>query len=735
MAQSSERRASSPSDDSGRRHSPLTIALQIASIYAVIGVVWILVSDRLATILAGDVQDLTSLQLVKGVFFVLGTAALLALLVHRSSRRYARAQELLAEREQYFRALFEQAPSAYQSLDAEGRILDVNEAWLGLLGWSDRDEVLGHPMGEFVEASQLVLLQERFSRFMEQGTISDVEFVLQRRDGQTVVVTVDGRIQRDPDGRMERTHCVLHDITQRKEMEQALRRSEEELRRALAERDRLELERERLFELSLDLFCVADMNGRMLQVNPAWTRVLGWSEEELRTFTLTELLHPEDQEATTQALMGLGRGEPLVGFVNRYRHRDGSYRWLSWSIRPDLDRRQLLATARDDTERRQLEDQLRHAQKMEAVGQLAGGVAHDFNNILQVINGYADLALQSAGPDEEDQRALREIASAGERAAALVGQLLAFSRREVINPEDLDLSEIVAETMSMVTRSLGEHIEVDWRPAEQPVLVRADRGQLQQVIMNLCINARDAMPSGGRLTLVTDVVDLPDGRPRARQASRVGPHARLQVVDTGVGMPPETLDRIWEPFFTTKDPGQGTGLGLSTVYGIVRQHGGVVGVASERGAGSTFEVIFPLATDGRPALNPRPIEHTAGGHETILVAEDSDQVRELVETILDRAGYRVLTAADGRAALDLLEQRGDEIDLALLDIVMPGLGGGEVYERVRDRLTGLKVIFSSGYGLDEVADELTGGNGCELIQKPFEPRELLASLRRMLDAG
>ena len=707
--------------------------LRVAALYLVLGVIWIIFTDRVLVFLVGTMAEQAMWQLIKGLVFVAGTAAIMLGLVIQNKRRNQRSQDLLAEREEYFRALFERAPSAYQSLDPEGVILDVNEAWLALLEVESREEVVGQHMSSFLEASQLVLMQERFPHFKRTGRLQDAEFILCRRGGSMVTVTVDGRIERDVDGSMIRTHCVLHDITDRKQAEVALQKSEERLRRALAEREQLQSERDRLFEMGIDLICVADMDGRLVQVNPAWTRVLGWSEDELLDRPWPELLHPDDQKATTRALLDLGAGQPVEGHVSRFQHREGSWRWISWNVHADLEARQLLASGRDVTDRLSLEEQLRQAQKMEAVGQLAGGVAHDFNNLLQVINGYTELVMTGLTEGDDNRRCLDEVQRAGRKASDLVTQLLTFSRRQVITPEVMDLNLMVAENTALMAGTLGERIELIWEPAADLARINADRNQIEQVMMNLCINARDAMPDGGRLTLSTENVAFAAEDCRCRSWAQEGRFVKLAISDTGVGLSPDMMTHIWEPFYTTKDPGKGTGLGLSTVYGIVSQHGGMVNVTSRLEAGAIFEVYLPRV-DAEPNVLPRPAKATmAGGHETVLVVDDNPQVRDLVCVMLRRVGYTVLSAVDGETALELLDERGQEVDLALLDVVMHGMGGPEVYARTTERFPHLKYLFASGYSREGMDSDRVLDGGLALIQKPFEAPELMARVRAVLD--
>jgi PAS domain S-box-containing protein len=392
-----------------------------------------------------------------------------------------------------------------------------------------------------------------------------------------------------------------------------------------------------------------------------------------------------------------------------------------------------LIVVTDITARKRVEEQLREAMKMDAVGQLAGGVAHDFNNLLQVINGNIELALNEITDRHPAHPLLQEVAQSGSRGASLVRQLLAFGRRQIIRPEHLDLNEVVELFLRILNRLIGEHIRVEFVPAAAVGTIFADRGQIEQVLMNLSINARDAMPDGGTLRLETARVVRTPADCTGRPGEAPGAYAMLSVSDTGLGMDAFVLEHAWEPFFTTKQPGKGTGLGLSTVYGIVQQHGGFTEVRSRPGEGATFRVYFP-EQDGRPvppvARKQAPAKR---GGETILLAEDEDMVRRLATRILEREGYRVLAACDGREAIELAGRHEDEIALALLDVVMPVLGGRAASTELKQLYPRMKFLFVSGYNVDTANAAFVLDKGLELIQKPFEPAQLLEKIREMLD--
>jgi signal transduction histidine kinase len=377
------------------------------------------------------------------------------------------------------------------------------------------------------------------------------------------------------------------------------------------------------------------------------------------------------------------------------------------------------------------EAQLRQAQKMEAIGRLAGGVAHDFNNLLTIIGGYAELEESRLAPGDPGREILREILNAARRGAGLTRQLLAFSRRQVFEPRVVDLNEIVGGVRKMLGRLLGEDVELVEEPAPAPARIRADPGQIEQIVMNLAVNARDAMPSGGTVRLRSAVVDLNRPEPCAHGEIAPGRYATLEVSDTGSGMDPAVRAHLFEPFFTTKEPGKGTGLGLATVYGIVTQSAGHIVVESEVGRGTTFRIFFPRAEAEEPAAPAEPVERGRAdrGTETVLVAEDDPAVREILLRTLSARGYTVLQARDGREALEICGRAETRVDLLITDVVMPQLGGREASKRLEQLRPGLKVLYMSGY----TGDPVPVGFGRAFLQKPFTLEALARKVREILD--
>jgi two-component system cell cycle sensor histidine kinase/response regulator CckA len=512
------------------------------------------------------------------------------------------------------------------------------------------------------------------------------------------------------------------ELQERRQAEGALRVSQELYRKVV--------------ENSTDSISLLDLSGGLVYVSPSQERMLGYDAAALVGTAIADLLHPEDLERVREALGGVFGHESDATVTARIRHRDGHWVLFEGSLAPIFDSEGspelMLAVSRDVTERERLAEQLRETQKMEAVGRLAGGIAHDFNNLLTAIGGYGELALASIPADAPARRNVLEICRAADRASALTRQLLAYSRKQVLQPDVVDLNAVVGAMESMLAPLLGERVTLVTELTELPESLwrtRADRGQVEQVLMNLTLNARDAMPDGGTVVVETANTVLDDSVPGAEP----GEYVRLSVIDSGSGMEPETLARAFEPFFTTKGPGHGTGLGLASVYGIVTQTGGGVLASSEPGNGSRFDVYLPRVEDPDVVAHEDVRREPGPGSETVLLVEDEEIVRDLVREMLERSGYTVVAACDGVEALAVAERSDSHFDALVTDVVMPGASGPEVAATLVARNPELRVLFTSGYAEDAIArhGELTPG--AAFLSKPFSAADLGAKLRELLD--
>jgi len=481
---------------------------------------------------------------------------------------------------------------------------------------------------------------------------------------------------------------------------------------------------------------ITTLDGQVVDVNEAFLRALGYTREEALGRTTVELgLWPSAGERTRaiKAAQTLGRVQPIE---IEGRTKEKAKRTLLYSAElVELDGApHVLVLTTDITERRQLEEQLRQAVKMEAVGRLAGGIAHDFNNLLTAIIGSADLLLEDLDPASPARGDVAEIRRAGERAAQLTRQLLAFSRKQPLTPRVIDVNALVADMDRLLRRLIGEDIEL--RTVLTPDLgaVQADAGQLEQVIMNLAVNARDAMPRGGKLTIETANAELDEAYAREHVAVRAGPAVLIAVSDTGTGMDSETLGHIFEPFFTTKEVGKGTGLGLATVYGIVKQSGGHVWVYSEPGRGTAFKIYLPRVTEAVEGVGAAAAPATVQGTETLLVVENEAPVRELTRRMLEAKGYTVLTAATPADALAMVERHAGPIHLAVTDVILPGMDGPELARRLEQAQPGLRVLFVSGYANEAIVHQGVLDPGVAYLPKPFTAEALVRKVREVLDA-
>ena len=634
-----------------------------------------------------------------------------------------RAEEALRESEARYRTLVDASPDAITMTDLQGTLILSNPQNARLYGYDDPQAMQGINVFDLVASEDRQRAMKDAQKTLDAGGVTSIEYMLLRKDGSRFPAGVSTSLLRDAGGTPAAVIGITRDISKRKQAEEALRVSEERYRRIV------DTANEGIWSVNWKL--------RTTFVNDAFARMLGFAPEEMLGAPAETFTFPEDREEFRKH-MSIRRKGISEQYERRFRRKDGRECWCLVSGAPILDSDGRFAGSfgmlTDVTERRHLEEQLRQSQKMEAVGRLAGGVAHDFNNLLTVILGYSDVLLQGLEPGPLLE-ATQEVRRAGERAAALTRQLLAFSRKQTLVPEVLDLGNVVSGLSTMVERLIGEDVKVSVVVSPGLGRVKADRGQLEQVVMNLAVNARDAMPKGGSLIFELQNVVLDDAYAATHVEVEPGPYVLLAISDTGTGMDAETQKRIFEPFFTTKETGKGTGLGLSTVYGIVRQSGGSIDVYSEPGQGTTFKVYLPRFA-GNAAV-PRAVSAInpalRDASETVLVVEDEAAIRQLTKLILQKAGYTVLLAESPVAAERIAGSHPGPIHLMLTDVVMPGMRGPELAERLLRLRPDLRVLYMSGYTDNAIAHHGLLDAGTEFLQKPFTPAALGRKVREVLD--
>jgi two-component system, cell cycle sensor histidine kinase and response regulator CckA len=632
--------------------------------------------------------------------------------VNRMLQALEGSRQLERESEERYRLLFERNQAGVFRCTEAGKIVDGNEALAGILGHASREEMLAHSVWEAQwggadTAPFLMALKER-------GVISNWEARLQRKDGSPAWVLASGTLLES--GIIEGT---MIDITELKQSEA------EHLRLVTA------------IEQSAEAVVITDTTGAIEYVNPAFTRITEYTRAEVMGQNVRILKSgrqsPDVYEQLWKTVLA---GKAWHGELINQR-KSGSLYTEQMYITPIRDEHgevtHFIATKQDVTEHKSMEAQLEQAARIESVGRLAGGIAHDFNNLLTVINGYSDLLLDQFAPDHVVSAHVKEIRHAGDRAAALTHQLLAFSRRQVLDPQVLNLNSVVTHLETMLKRLIGEDITLHTHLAPSLGRVKADPGQIEQVIMNLAVNARDAMAFGGDLTIETDNVDLDEGHAHTHATVKPGPHVMLAVHDTGVGMTSETQAHIFDPFFTTKETGKGTGLGLATVYGIVKQSGGSIWVYSEVGHGTIFKIYLPMVMDGAEMKTEvKALAPPAMGSETVLVVEDEERVRSLIRLALEPAGYTVLETQDAENALATCTSHDGPIQLLLTDVVMPKMSGPVVAKKVISLRPDIKVLYMSGYTYDAVANHGVAWQDTPFLQKPFSPAVLRRKVREVL---
>jgi len=643
--------------------------------------------------------------------------------------RREQAEEKLRQSEEWLRAIFDASRDGILVED-KGFIVYINNAYTRMLGYDMPEELMGTNISEILSPDDAERMSGYGAARLRGETPPTVyEFNARRKDGS--LLGVEAAVSTSVVAGKTYITTAIRDITERKRVEEALRASENEL---LA-----------FFAAMNDVILILNREGRFLKVAPTNPASLFMPLDEILGKTAYEIF-PADTAAflMDSVRRALDSRQPVNVEYNLNIH--GDEMWFVGTASP-LTEETVIFVARDVTERhratealRRSEEQLQQSQKMESIGTLAGGVAHDFNNLLTAILGNAQLALRKLAPDHPVHHRLIEIESAGNRATALTRQLLAFGRCQRLERKTLNLNDTIHDIMKMLRRIIGEDVEVSVRESFHLAAVFADPTQIEQILMNLAVNARDAMPGGGRLNITTRNVTLDEEYCRQHSYAVPGTYVQMIVSDTGAGMDAETRERIFEPFFTTKEVGKGTGLGLSMVYGIVKQHDGLIEVESEPEQGTTFRIYLPangkIVKEEEPAVLPPVI----GGMETILVADDDEALRELTHSVLEELGYAVLLAKDGAEAVEIYEANRERISLLLFDIMMPRMGGREAYERIRAAGSGnLDVIFMTGYSAEIVQSEFVKQNefieeaGAVLIQKPYSIENLGRNVRAVLD--
>ncbi|MCK5833945.1 PAS domain S-box protein [bacterium] len=630
-------------------------------------------------------------------------------------------EKALRKSEQRYRNLFENSVLGIYRTTPEGKILLANAALIKMLGYDSPDSFFKSNLEQsrfYDPNSPRSLFKQKIE---SSGRVNGMESVWVDKFGKKVFIRESARLVRGPDGKIKYYEGTVEDITSVK----------------IARKKQLESEAKykALFEQASDIVFIEDIDGTIIDVNERAFEIIGYNREELIAENISKIV---PQEEAAKLVVHFNNLKKDLGFrVESYnRHKDGRLIPVEVNIMPVKvnEENLIIAFVRDISEKRRLEEQLRLSQKMEALGRLAGGIAHDFNNLLTGIFGYVDLLKLSMPKSDSNYESVENIENVATRAASLTRQLLAFSKKQVLVPELLSINEVISEMTGMLSRIIGEKIDFTFSPGSDLLAVKVDRSQLEQVLMNLVINAGDAMPEGGKLTVETKLIEFDKEYVETHANASYGKHIMLSVSDTGCGIDTEKLAKIFEPFFTTKGNGIGTGLGLPTVYGIVKQSGGHVYVYSELNKGSVFKVYFPATQldNTLPEIEEDAVFYN--GDETILVVDDDDDVRKAIVNALSFNGYKVLQAADGREALEIVEKLEKPLHLIITDIVMPKLGGRDLVEIIRDIFPAIKIIYISGYTDKTVMEPNLPSAAGEFIQKPFSANTLIKKVREILDS-
>ncbi|MCA1905667.1 MAG: PAS domain S-box protein [Desulfarculus sp.] len=655
------------------------------------------------------------------VIIIYPLATLLIAMLIRDMEAQINADRRLRASEERYRRIVTTANEGIWVIDPANRTLFANQKMAEMLGCSP-EEMVGRNIEEFIPQEDMAIHQQQMEARRE-GFSDRYERRFRRRDGSLGWALISAAPLYE-DGVFAGSLAMYTDISARKQAEEALRANEKRLKAIL--------------EASADPVVVYDQTGNVTYINPAFTRVFGWELQEVMGRRIP-FVPPDQQEQTAETIRQLYQtGGPVSLQTKRLTKRGESLDIVISAAGipgPDGNIAGMVVNLTDVTHTNRLEAQLRQAQKMEAIGTLAGGIAHDFNNILGAIMGYAELALQTAQEGGDNRQELAQVLQATERARNLVKQILTFSRKAESDLRPLNLNQSVRQVLSLLEPALPKMVRIETRLDPNLDLVRADATQMEQVLLNLAGNAADAMPEGGRLLIETQNLDLGQDYCDQHLDLNPGRHVLLMVSDTGVGMSPQVMEHIFDPFFTTKGVGKGTGLGLSTVFGIVKGHGGAVTCYSEPGLGTTFKIFLPAYNAEAPfhlhaePKTPRPL----GGGETVLLVDDETSLRELGRQTLEGVGYRVITAASGEEALAIFKARSAEIDLVVLDLGMPGMGGHKCLQAILDLDPQAKVVIASGYSANGQVRQSLEFGAAGYVAKPYRRRDLLTTIRDVLD--
>jgi PAS domain S-box-containing protein len=641
-------------------------------------------------------------------------------LLHALRRESASERQRHSERERLFSAVVESSNDAIITQTLDGLITGWNPAAERLFGYTST-EAVGEHIDLIAPPDRLAELRDILARIGQGEAIAHHETERKTRDGRILDVSISISPLRSISGEIIGASKIARDITENRKIQAALNREIEE--------------RQRIFETSQDLILVTDTKGTFVQVSPSSMAILGYRPEEMTGHSAVDFIHADDLESTRQEMRAARHGHLMRNFETRYAHKDGRTVNLSWMGAWSEPVRRHFFVGRDLTEKQAAESQFRQAQKMDAVGQLTGGVAHDFNNILTVITGTIGILADAVANDPQLSAITKMIDDAAERGASLTKHLLAFARRQPLQPREIDVKTLVLETITLLRPTLGEHIQISPQLAKDGWPALVDPNQLTTAVLNLALNARDAMPFGGKLVIEAANAYLDEGYAAMNTDVTVGNYVMVAVSDTGTGISPENLERVFDPFFTTKEVGKGTGLGLSMVFGFVKQSNGHIKIYSEVGHGTTVKIYLPRAAGlSDTSVESKVSASVQGGHETILVVEDDALVRRYVITQIESLGYRTLEASRAPEALKMIDSP-ETIDLLFTDVIMPGsLNGRQLVDEALVRRPGLKTLFTSGYTENAIVHHGRLDTGVLLLTKPYRKSDLARMIRLALDS-